>query len=108
MSPTIVTDNVQEKAALPPTNGKDIKDIKAAAEDNADSAPTDTEGVDDADESEVTKRTPKKIYVVSGTIHEFASAREAEKFLNLDANAPADFRVIKGNVVEQKKKVSLR
>jgi hypothetical protein len=107
MSTSIVTDTVQANPCVPPpSNGKDVK----AASDAADvTASQETEETGEAGETEeTTKRTPKKIYVVAGSIYEFANAREAEKFLNTDNRAPRDYTVIKGNAVEQKKKVSLR
>lgn len=63
--------------------------------------------------AEETKRTPKEIYICfvdAGKliVKPFANARDAEKFLNTDAAAPAEFKVIKGNLIEKKQKVSLR
>lgn len=48
-----------------------------------------------------------KIFIVVGEIHEFASAAQAEKFLN-QPGAPSKFTVLRGHKVESKQRVSLR
>lgn len=57
-------------------------------------------------------RTPKKFFVVNttnGAINEFASKKEATKFLNDDPTAPkqGEFVVIIGNKAPQRQTVSL-
>jgi len=49
----------------------------------------------------------RKVYVVTGPIHEFDSTAKAEKFLN-SAGSPTEYTVLKGSKVGTSKKVSLR
>lgn len=81
----------------------------AAAKVAAKTAPPTTEKDNDDEEGKKT-RTSKKIFIVTGTVHEFKNAAEAEKFLNSDEaeGLASNFTVIKGLSVPKTHKVSLR
>lgn len=80
-------------AAKPPTNG-----ANGAKDTTAETSPEEVKPT----------RAKKYIFIVTGEIKQFENAREAEEFLNGDEDVPETFRVIKGNLIEQKQKVSLR
>ena len=104
-----------------PASGNGAKDAKAAdpkaadpkaADPKAATPPVDSKAATPpagaAPDAAKVERIAKKIYIVEGTVHEFANAKEAEKYLNTDPAAPAAYKVIKGNLIEQRKKISLR
>jgi hypothetical protein len=88
-----------KNAVKPPPNG--AKDAKDAKDDKAPDVTTSAV-------AETPKRLAKKIFIITGEIREFANARDAEVFLNEDEDVPETFQVIKGNLVTQRQKVSLR
>jgi hypothetical protein len=70
--------------------------------------PLDTKDDDGPDEEAVEKAANRsKVYIVVGDVHEFATAAQAEKFLN-QPDAPKKFTVLRGHKVESKQRVSLR
>jgi hypothetical protein len=52
-------------------------------------------------------RNASKVFIVTGTVHEFETPAKAEKFLNAEG-APADYSVLRGKRIGTSKKVSLR
>ena len=112
----------KKATAKPPTNGakdaknEDLPDLvdgntssdittSAAPSDTNTNPPSDTTTEEDDGKP---KRLKKSIFIVVGEIREFVNARDAEAFLNGDHNVPEDYKVIRGNMIERKQKVSLR
>ena len=92
------------------TSAKDnkapVKDNKAPAKGVGNGA---TAASATATSAEVpAKRAAKEIYIVTGEVKRFPNARDAEAFLNSDEDVPETYQVIKGNLIPQKQKVSLR
>ncbi len=52
-------------------------------------------------------RNASKVFIVTGTVHEFETPAKAEKFLNAEG-APSDYSVLRGKRIGTSKKVSLR
>jgi len=52
-------------------------------------------------------RNASKVFIVTGTVHEFETPAKAEKFLNAEG-APAEYSVLRGKRIGTSKKVSLR
>jgi hypothetical protein len=102
----------KDNKATTPVPGNGAKDAKAADPKAADPKAADpkaaTPPAGAAADAAKAERISKKVYIVEGAVHEFANAREAEKFLNTDPAAPATYKAIKGNLQEPKKKISLR
>lgn len=89
-----------------PTTGQPAADKAAddkAADDKAaaDKAAADKAAADDK------AANRSKLFIVVGEVHEFASAAQAEKFLN-QANAPTKYTILRGREVKSKQRVSLR
>jgi len=99
MTPQATTPATKDNktGAKPPTNG--AKDAAPATTETT-AAPATTE--------EKPKRVKRAVFIVEGKIRMFDNARDAEAFLNGGEDVPETFRVIKGSLVEQKQKVSLR
>lgn len=53
------------------------------------------------------ERNGSKVFVVTGTLNEFETINQAEKFLNAEG-APAEYVVLRGKRIGTSKKVSLR
>lgn len=86
----------------------DTTETKTPETNSPDTANASASSDGDGEESEDKKtRTSRKVYIIIGEIKEFASVKEAEKYLNTD-DAPSEFEVIKGNLVEKKQKVTLK
>lgn len=52
-------------------------------------------------------RNPNKIIIVVGEVYEFDTNAKAEKFLNAE-NAPKGYVVIRGKLINTRKKIALR
>jgi hypothetical protein len=92
------------------TQETQVKDTKATNSNTAKPpvAATETAGAGAAPAEEKEKRASRKVYIVVGSVLEFKSVVDAEKFLNTDPGAPTEFTVIRGAAVAQKQCFSLR
>ena len=81
-------------------------DEKAAANGAAAGAGTTTTTGSGA-AAEKKARNASKVFIVTGTVHEFETPAKAEKFLNAEG-APAEYSVLRGKRIGTSKKVSLR
>ncbi len=97
------TQTTQQQKDSKPTNG-------AVAKPAAPASTTSTAAAAQAAVPEKEKRTQRKVFIVTGQVHEFKNTAEAEKFLNGGGSETpqGEFTVIKGTAVEKKQKVSLR
>lgn len=104
-----MTVNPDKKPVTPPlasASGPPAGQTTATSTGPATSAAANDGGTTNTDEADEADNR-SKLFIVVGQVHEFATAAQAEKFLN-QAGAPTKFTVLRGREVKSKQRVSLR